>query len=135
MYNTLKILDLINNETFISDVEKVGDYLRLCTLFTYSDGSNIDVFIKKQNDTVILFDSANLALIFLFSSKHENFIKGLLNSEPFQNLINKYEINMNGLCFQKKVSNIYQISKDIFKFGEFCSITSNLIQSTGILAI
>lgn len=48
--NFLQILDLIHNETYITETKKIGDLLGISTLFTYLDGGNIDVFIKITQD-------------------------------------------------------------------------------------
>lgn len=140
--NFLRILDLIHGETFITEIKKIGDLLRISTLFTYSDGGNIDVFIKtiqnsenlQNQQTITLSDGCNIALEFLFSSSQASFMESILKSEPFQNLIDRYHITISGLKFEKQVS-INRLSEEIFKFGEFCSIISNMLLTSGILKI
>jgi hypothetical protein len=134
--NFLQILDLIHNETYITETKKIGDLLGISTLFTYSDGGNIDVFIKITQDpeNVTLSDGCNIALEFLFSSNQASFMENILKSEPIQNLIERYKITISGLKFEKQVS-INRLSEEIFKFGEFCSIISNILLASGIVEI
>lgn len=126
--NLKEIENNINCHNIIKSIEEVyKGHIRFETAFRYPDGSQIDVFLRKesQKSKLLLTDFGN-TIGTLLDLQLKPFASP--NRKKYtEDILKTLELEMNGSCIEKKVTTLKEIESGIISVAQGCIRFSDLL--------